>query len=172
MAVAKEGTFGARLRGLREAAGLTQEELALRAGLSPDAVSRLERGQRRRPYPHTVRALAEALNLSEEERDALIACAPKRTGMAFTSGASQSLPLPATALVGRETDVTTVRSLLGGSETRLLTLTGPGGVGKTRLALEVTREATDLFPTAWSSSTWRLWATPCSSCPPSRRHWG
>ncbi len=65
MAVAQEGSFDARLRRLRKAAGLTQEELASRAGLSSDAVSRLERGQRKHPYPHTVRALADALNLSE-----------------------------------------------------------------------------------------------------------
>src|SRR3712207_3783386 len=83
MAVAQEGSFGGRLRRLREAAGLTQEELASRAGLSSDAVSRLERGQRKHPYPHTVRALADALSLSEEERDALIASAPKRAGTIF-----------------------------------------------------------------------------------------
>ena len=73
-----------RLRRLREAAGLTQEELASRAGLSSDAMSRLERGQRKHPYPHTVRALVSALKLSEDERDALIASVPKRAGMAFT----------------------------------------------------------------------------------------
>ena len=84
MAVAQEGSFGERLRRLRETAGLTQEELASRAHLSSDAVSALERGQRKRPYPHTVRALANALGLSEDERDVLIASAPKRTGMAFT----------------------------------------------------------------------------------------
>jgi transcriptional regulator with XRE-family HTH domain len=61
-----EASFGAHLRRLRQTAGLTQEELAMRAGLSPDAVSALERGLRRRPYPHTVRALAEALELREE----------------------------------------------------------------------------------------------------------
>lgn len=44
-------TFGARLRGFREAAGLTQEQLADRAGLSANAISALERGERRRPYP-------------------------------------------------------------------------------------------------------------------------
>ena len=53
MAVAQEGSFGARLRRLREAAGLTQEELASRVGLSSDAVSRLERGQRKHPDPHS-----------------------------------------------------------------------------------------------------------------------
>jgi transcriptional regulator with XRE-family HTH domain len=57
----EEAAFAERLRRLREAAGLTQEELALRAGLSPSAVGVLERGVRKRPYPHTVRALSEAL---------------------------------------------------------------------------------------------------------------
>ncbi len=61
-------SFGMQLRRLREAAGLTQEELASRAGLSAVAVSVLERGKSRRPYPNTVRSLADALRLSEEER--------------------------------------------------------------------------------------------------------
>src|SRR4028119_614320 len=91
---AQEGSFGARLRRLREAAGLTQETLASRAGLSSDAVSRLERGQRKHPYPHTVRALSDALNLSEDERDALIASAPKRAGMSFTPPPGREDPAP------------------------------------------------------------------------------
>src|SRR5918998_1192277 len=94
MAVAQEGSFGARLRRLREAAGLTQEKLASRAGLSPDAVSRLERGQRKHPYPHTVRALADALDLAEDQRDALIASAPRRAGMIFTSHDGREDPVP------------------------------------------------------------------------------
>ena len=65
-------SFGARLRTLRRAAGLTQEELASRAGLSPNAVGTLERGAMRRPQPHTVRALSGALNLPEGERAALL----------------------------------------------------------------------------------------------------
>ena len=72
------------MRQFREAAGLTQEELAERARLSTNAISALERGQRRRPYPHTVRALADALDLSGNERAVLLAAAPKRAGMAFT----------------------------------------------------------------------------------------
>ncbi len=60
--------FGNQLRQYRQAAGLTQEELAERAGLSVKAISALESGRRRRPYPHTVRALADALGLSDEER--------------------------------------------------------------------------------------------------------
>jgi len=55
--------FGSQLLRLREAAALTQEELAARPGLSPRAISALERGKWQRPYPHTVRTLAEASRL-------------------------------------------------------------------------------------------------------------
>ena len=70
--------FGALLRRLREGAGLTQEELALRAGLSPRAISSLERGERRHPYPQTARSLADALGLPEAERASLLAAVPAR----------------------------------------------------------------------------------------------
>jgi transcriptional regulator with XRE-family HTH domain len=56
-----DDAFGSLLRQLREAAGLTQEELAERAGLTSYAIGSLERGRRQRPYPHTVRSLADAL---------------------------------------------------------------------------------------------------------------
>src|SRR5829696_1823656 len=148
MALARERSFGAQLKWLREATGFTQEELASRAGLSSDAVSALERGQRKYPYPHTVRALANALNLSEDEHDALINAAPKRTGMAFTQpDEPESSPvMPPTSLVGRERELQEIKDLLDRPEVRLLTLTGAGGVGKTRLAFETARDAADLFP--------------------------
>ena len=66
------GSFGARLKALREAAGYTQEELATIAGLSVHAVSALERGERRRPHVETVRALSAALDLTGPTRDALL----------------------------------------------------------------------------------------------------
>src|SRR5207302_8215707 len=69
----ERSAFGANLRRLRAAAGLTQEELAERAGLTAAGVSALERGHRRRPHPHTVRALARALGVASSERDALLA---------------------------------------------------------------------------------------------------
>ena len=147
-----EAPFGARLRGLREAAGFTQEELALKAGLSPNAVGALERGARKRPYPHTVRALADALSLSEKGRASLLAAVPGRGGAAPSSrevapepSPPLALPHPPTGLLGRERELEEVAALLGRGDVRLLTLTGTGGVGKTRLALEAAREAAELF---------------------------
>jgi predicted ATPase/class 3 adenylate cyclase len=57
-----------------------------------------------------------------------------------------NLPVPATAFLGRESELAEVLSLLARDDTRLLTLTGPGGTGKTRLALQAAAEASDAFP--------------------------
>jgi transcriptional regulator with XRE-family HTH domain len=147
-ATGQDAPFGAHLRRLRGAAGLTQEELAERAGLTAKGISDLERG-RRRPYPHTVRSLADALGLSEEERGSLFAAVPKRgdAGPATSSAVAEpTLPSPPTMLVGRDRGLAEVRDLLRRREVRLLTLTGTGGVGKTRLALEAARASANLFP--------------------------
>src|SRR5262245_56495591 len=126
------GQFAALLRRHRAAAGLSQEELAERAGLSRRGVSDLERGARRSPHPATARRLAEALDLGLAERAALLACG---SAGSVAVSAAPSVPVPLTPFIGRAGEVAEVRRLLG--MTRLLTLTGPGGVGKTRLAIEV-----------------------------------
>ena len=147
--------MGSQLRRLREAAGLTQEELAFQAGLTPNAVSDLERGKTQRPYPHTIRSLADALGLPEDERATLLAALPGRGAKAAKVAAPASvvleatLPSPPAPLVGRERELEEIRGLLlDASEVRLLTLTGIGGVGKTRLALAAARAslAEDHFP--------------------------
>ncbi len=132
------GVFGAQLKALREAAGYTQEELATIAGLSVHAVSALERGERRRPHLETVRALSAALDLTGATRDALLgsARAPAQDA-AVDELSGVSLPLALTVLLGREADVLTLRHWLADPAARLITLTGPGGAGKTRLALEL-----------------------------------
>jgi predicted ATPase/DNA-binding XRE family transcriptional regulator len=128
--------FGAHLKALREAAGFTQEELATVAGLSVHGISALERGERRRPQLETVRALCAALNLTSAARDDLFAAA---RGPVVAAGTPKSIPppLPLTALLGREADLRILRRWLADAATRLLTLVGPGGVGKTRLALQL-----------------------------------
>src|SRR5262245_49424426 len=138
------GSFGAQLKALREAAGFTQEELATIASLSVHAVSALERGERRRPHVETVRALSAALDLTGAARDALLSSA---RAQAHTPAVDElrevSLPLPLTALVGRDPDLQTLRRWLADPAARLVTLVGPGGVGKTRLALELARIIAD-----------------------------
>ena len=95
--------FGSRLKALRQAAGFTQEELATISGLSVNAVSALERGERRQPHVETLRALAAALDLTGPARDELFAIARAGGGEPHADGTA--LPVPPTPLVGRQADL-------------------------------------------------------------------
>ena len=140
------GSFGSLLRQARTAAALSQEELAERAGVSARGVSDLERGLRRAPRLETVRMLADALGLDAAARAALLAAARTPVADADPASSSSGLPQPPTRLVGREREVADLTRLLVGDGVRLLTLTGPGGSGKTRLAIAVANEAGGRFP--------------------------
>lgn len=137
--------FSDLLRRARLAAGLTQEELADRAGVSGRAISNLERGVNQAPHPDTLALLAEALGLSARERRQWQAARQRpRPATACPPRAPtprHNLPLALTSLVGRTWELAEVRRLL--ATTRLVTRTGSGGVGKTRLALQVAADIAD-----------------------------
>ncbi len=141
-------SFAGLLRQLRIEARLTQEELAGAAGLSPRSVSDLERGINRTARKDTALLLAGALNLTGEIRELFVAAARGRTQaadvLAAQRPAQHNLPAPLTSFLGREQDLARLEKLLG--EARLVTLTGPGGTGKTRLALQAAAQAVERFP--------------------------
>ncbi len=150
MAAPVLGSFGMLLKQQRLAAGLTQEALAERAGVSAKAVSDLERDPARTPRLDTVTLLANALLLEPEERARLLAAArpdrgPPETPLA-AERAGNSLPRPLTPLFGRAGVAGAVAQLVRRDDVQLLTLTGPGGVGKTRLAIAAAELAADAFP--------------------------
>jgi len=147
-------TFGDLLRRYRRTAGLTQEELAASAQVSPRAISDLERGQRNRPWRETIQLLASALHLEPAERAQLEAAAhqpssatTRNVGPGAREEASpprHNLPVQVTSFIGRERELAEVTERL--ADTHLLTLTGSGGCGKTRLALQAAADLVDRFP--------------------------
>lgn len=184
------GAFALHLRALREAAGLTQEELAEKAGLTAYGVSALERGRRLRPYPHTVRSLADALQASDEDRALLLssvprrAAAPPRSAAPPAAGAADAVPpQPAlldsagdgaspppglgsrSRLLGRDEELAALRGLLLEQDRRLVTLTGTGGVGKTSLATSLAAQVASAFPDGVAVVSLAPLADPASVLP-------
>jgi non-specific serine/threonine protein kinase len=143
--------FGLLVRHHRLALGLSQEALAERAGISARSLSEIERGGPHRPRRDTVALLADALRLTAADRAALDAAAARLALVADPRPARRpgqpgedtdvvrmrtNVPLELSSFVGRERELVALAQLLG--RTRLLTLTGAGGVGKTRLAVHLT----------------------------------
>jgi non-specific serine/threonine protein kinase len=147
-------SFGGLLRQLRAEARLTQEELAEAASVSPRSVSDLERGINRTARRDTALLLAGALSLPGPVRDLFVAVARGRVPAAevlaavrgeaqrasvaaadTAAGGVHGFPPVLTSFIGRAGAVREVASLI--DQYRLVTVTGPGGTGKTRLAAEV-----------------------------------
>ncbi len=138
--------FGTLLKRYRTAAGLTQEALAARAQLSARTVADLERGISHTPRHDTLALLLEALSLTAQQRALLLAIA--RPEMAEPVPRARSLsppPLPPTALIGREQEMIRAMTFLQRDGVRLLTLTGPSGVGKTRLGIQLAQDLGERF---------------------------
>ena len=128
------------------AAGLTQEGLAERAGISARTVSDLERGLRTVVHYETATRIASALGLDAEGRGKFEALARGRRFVSVAVAPSGGLPPAPTPFRGRSRELESIKASLLADRVRLLTLTGPGGIGKTRLALEAARQVQESFP--------------------------
>ena len=156
------------LRHARRDAGLTQEELAERAGVSARTISDLERGVARAPRQDTCAMLISALDLSSADRMewervrrrlATRRLSNSARAASQTLQTSPHLPSPLTRFIGREREITDVAGLLRHPDVRLVTLTGVGGVGKTRLARAVAGELTR----SYSDGVWFVNLAPLNS---------
>jgi predicted ATPase/DNA-binding XRE family transcriptional regulator len=149
--------FGELLRDHRRAAGLTQEQLAERAGVSPRSISELERGGAHMPRRDTISLLARALGLTGTARESFETLIDRQRRLrpvlppAGRSGPvppverpKHNLPRLLTTCIGREAELRQLAPLL--AEVPLLTLVGAGGVGKTRLAQELVRDQVANYP--------------------------
>lgn len=146
-------SFGAMLRHLRRRARITQRELGIAVGYSEAHIARLEANQRRPDVAAVTGRFLEALDVQDEPETAeqlvALAVAARKGSLPATQADILSEAPPTnlreqlTAFVGREDEVAEAKQLL--RTTRLLTITGPGGIGKSRLAAHVAAEVLPLY---------------------------
>lgn len=155
-------SLGYWLRRRRKALDLTQAKLAQQVGCAVATIKKIE-GDERRPSQAMAERLADCLAIPSEDRAAFLrvaraesalhrlvtvapVAAPACPGPVVTATAPppnrqpHNLPVATNRLVGRRQEVAAIQALLQRSDLGLLTLTGPGGIGKTRLALQVAHE--------------------------------
>ena len=147
-------SFAALLRRFRRASELTQAELAERAGLSPEAISALERGVNRTPRRETVDLLAEALGLDAQDRVRFEQSARHRGAPLVAQPVAMEPGHAGIPLVGRTAELALIERLLSDRVAPTLLLEGEPGIGKTRLLHE-----------AASLAAGTGWAVLMGSCP-------
>jgi predicted ATPase/transcriptional regulator with XRE-family HTH domain len=144
-------TFGQHVKALRRALGLSQKEVAYCAGCSLKTIEKIEAGERR-PSRQVAELLATCLAVPSGKRQSFLELSrepltavgeasttapPTSSVQPFRSTIPNNLPAPATPFIGREAEVQVGTKLLRSDEVRLLTFSGPPGIGKTRLSLRV-----------------------------------
>jgi predicted ATPase/transcriptional regulator with XRE-family HTH domain len=154
--------FGEWLKRRRQDLDLTQEQLAKRGSCSVFAIRKMESGERH-PSRQLARMLAQALEISCENHDNFIKAArgelslQRLAAMARapasetrqdvqTSPPATNLPRALTPFIGREPELAALGQLLQDPQCSLISIVGPGGIGKTRLAIKAARHSEDLFP--------------------------
>jgi predicted ATPase/transcriptional regulator with XRE-family HTH domain len=164
--------FGEWLKRRRKELDLTQDELAKLASCTVFALRKIEAGERR-PSKQLAGLLARSLAIPLENQTTFIKVArgdlsianlvsPARTASPdFHPAETRSLvlgnlPKALTPFIGREPELAAVGQLLQDPGCSLLTMAGPGGIGKTRLAIEAARLSQDLFPDG-------IWFVPLGS---------
>lgn len=155
-------SFGEWLKRRRKELDLTQAELAERASCTVFALRKIESGERR-PSKQLAGLLAKPLGIPAEDQTTFIrvargelnlerlsSSAPARAAGhsidALASPSQGNLPFQPTPLIGREAELAALGRLLAEPHCRLLTITGLGGIGKTRLAIELASNQQTLFP--------------------------
>ena len=146
-------SFGTWVKRRRKTLDLTQQELAKQIGCSPSLIFKIESDERR-PSRQMADLLAEKLDIPADQRPLFLKIArqeksansldaiPPLSPLAPASAPEPRhthLPVSPTSLIGREDKLSLISNQLLQPSCRMLTLTGPGGIGKTRLAIEVGR---------------------------------
>jgi predicted ATPase/transcriptional regulator with XRE-family HTH domain len=147
--------FGSWLREYRRTRDLTRQDLAELIGCSVETIRKIEAGERR-PSKQIARLLAERLDISPTDRSALeaharatISSANYAAGSATLPDAGRppnNLPAPLTRIIGRQGEIGLAGRYLTQTRARLLTLVGPPGVGKTRLAVQAAHDFLPSWP--------------------------